>query len=802
MNWRDIKLLMIEDDPDYIEFLADLISQSKTGIRHIKHATTLKQALEFLDSGIFDVALVDLHLPDSTGLDTLRKVREKAPNLPIVVLTAQQEEDYEEKALRTGAQEFLLKEEAMPRLLVRVMRYAMERMRAHIELRESQHRQKVILESAQAGLLMVDPLDHIIVDVNQTALDMMMRTREEVIGRNCQNFVCPNDKDNCPITGLGQTLERSERELMKADGSLMPILKTANTIHLEGRDLLLETFVDFSEAKEAREFLEAAKEKLVNEVKKRTRQLEVAKNQWEATFDAVPDLIAIIGRDQRIIRANRAMARKLNTTPADLVGQLCCMLMHDRDDPIPNCPHCRMLEDSSEHILEIWESKFDSDFLVSTSPLSDANGQIYASVHVARDISNLKKAERNLQGQVEFMNTIIETIPAPIFIKRADGVYTGCNKAFADFWGKPREEIIGRTVSDVAPLENAALHQEKDSAMFQNPGVQVYEAKIENKTLGTRDVVIYKAAYQQESGVIGGLVGVLVDITERKQMEDQLVRAQKLEAIGILAAGIAHEINTPTQYIHTNVEYLEGAFGYCEELAQTLAAVAEGIEQGKPSGQLLELAQNALGREDMEDHKEEVGDALASTLEGVERITKIVESMRYFSHPGTEEKEFLNLNEAVEHAITVSRNEWKYYAEVETFLEPDLPRVLGYAAPLNQVLLNLIVNAAQAISQHLGASPEKLGKISVTTKKNGSMVAVYIKDNGPGIPAEVLPKIFDHFFTTKEIGKGTGQGLALAHNVVVDKHSGTIDVETEEGKGTTFIVQLPIAPDGEMKNQF
>ena len=148
MNWRDIKILVVEDDPHYIEFIADLISQSQTGIRHIRHATTVRKALESLDSEHFDVALLDLHLPDSMGLETLRRVREKAPSLPIVVLTAQQENDYEEKALKAGAQEYLLKEEVLPRLLIRVMRYAMERKRAEIELQESRERQKVILESA------------------------------------------------------------------------------------------------------------------------------------------------------------------------------------------------------------------------------------------------------------------------------------------------------------------------------------------------------------------------------------------------------------------------------------------------------------------------------------------------------------------------------------------------------------------------------------------------------------------------------------------------------------------------------
>ena len=174
------------------------------------------------------------------------------------------------------------------------------------------------------------------------------------------------------------------------------------------------------------------------------------------------------------------------------------------------------------------------------------------------------------------------------------------------------------------------------------------------------------------------------------------------------------------------------------------------------------------------------------------RITKIVDSMRYFSHHGAEQMELLDLNKAIEHAITVSRNEWKYYAEITTDLDPQLPKVLGLAAPLNQVLLNIIVNAAQAISCKFGEMTGETGNINISTKQIDHQVEVHITDNGSGIPKDILPNIFNPFFTTKDIGKGTGQGLALAHTVVVDKHQGQIDVRTEEGVGTTFIIQLPI----------
>ena len=271
-----------------------------------------------------------------------------------------------------------------------------------------------------------------------------------------------------------------------------------------------------------------------------------------------------------------------------------------------------------------------------------------------------------------------------------------------------------------------------------------------------------------------------------------MIRSQKLEAIGLLAAGIAHEINTPTQFIHTNVEFLAEAFNDCSEVVNQISIVTKGLKEGKPRSELLQEVLDDFDQNEFAEMREEVQDALNGTLEGVERITRIVDSMRYFSHPGSDKKELLDINNAIEHAITVSKNEWKYYADIVTDLDANLPQILGYSAPLNQVLLNIIVNAAQAISDSIGDSPERKGKISISTQQADKMVEIRIVDNGPGIDEKVIPNIFDPFFTTKKIGKGTGQGLALAHSVVVDKHEGSIEVKSRLGEGATFIIQLPI----------
>jgi signal transduction histidine kinase len=178
-------------------------------------------------------------------------------------------------------------------------------------------------------------------------------------------------------------------------------------------------------------------------------------------------------------------------------------------------------------------------------------------------------------------------------------------------------------------------------------------------------------------------------------------------------------------------------------------------------------------------------------LDGVERVSKIVRAMKEFSHPGEGEKTLIDLHHAIETTITVARNEWKYVAEIQTDFDPSVNVVPGYAADLNQVFLNIIINAAHAIGDTIKEGDSK-GTITVQTFRHKKMAEIRLMDTGTGIPESIIKKIFDPFFTTKEVGKGTGQGLAISYDVIVNKHNGTLQVESEPGKGTTFIIQLPL----------
>ena len=291
--------------------------------------------------------------------------------------------------------------------------------------------------------------------------------------------------------------------------------------------------------------------------------------------------------------------------------------------------------------------------------------------------------------------------------------------------------------------------------------------------------------------MVVGYDGMFEDITERRILREQLLQAQKLESVGQLAAGIAHEINTPVQYIGDNVRFLRDSFDSLVTLNGMYHLLLERACDGTLNAALLEQVSAAVQKADVDYILEEIPKAFTQTLEGVSRVAGLVGAMKEFSHPGTGEKVPLNLNHAIENTVTVTRNEWKYVAEMKLDLEADLPLVSCLPGAFNQVILNLIINAAHAIADVVQAGTITKGLISIETRSIGAGVEIRIQDNGGGIPEAIRTRIFDPFFTTKEIGKGTGQGLAIARSVVVDKHQGSIDIETEAGRGTTFVIRLP-----------
>ncbi len=315
------------------------------------------------------------------------------------------------------------------------------------------------------------------------------------------------------------------------------------------------------------------------------------------------------------------------------------------------------------------------------------------------------------------------------------------------------------------------------------------------RTGGARTMKVISSPIHDQSGHVVAAIETIEDVTEKLRMESELAQAQKLESVGRLAAGIAHEINTPTQYVGDNLEFLQMACGNLANLAKVVPAVLAATgDSALPPG-LLSEARRLLEMANLHYVTEQVPRALEQSIEGVGRIATIVQAMKEFSHPGMAEKTPVDLNQCILSTATVSRNEWKYVADLVLDLEDGLPQVSCFPGDFNQAILNMIVNAAHAIADVVGEGGEK-GTITVSTQQRDAWVEVRIADTGPGIAEEIRGQIFDPFFTTKEVGRGTGQGLAIARHVIVEKHGGSLVVESVAGKGAVFVVRLPLGDSG------
>lgn len=280
---------------------------------------------------------------------------------------------------------------------------------------------------------------------------------------------------------------------------------------------------------------------------------------------------------------------------------------------------------------------------------------------------------------------------------------------------------------------------------------------------------------------------------EKEKLHIRLLQSQKLESVGQLAAGIAHEINTPLQYVESNVRFFAEAFQGAGDLIHRYDSLAADARQDRLESKAVTEIADSKEKVEWEYYAEEIPQALEQTGDGLSQVSRIIRALKEFSHPGTKEKTLTNINRIIENALTIASHEWKHFATIENNLDPAIPQIACLADEMGQVILNIVVNAAHAIAGKItDSSRDTAGVITVSSRRVGGFIEIRIEDSGTGVPKAIQDRIFEPFFTTKEVGRGSGQGLSIARDVVEVKHGGTITFESEEGVGTTFTVLLPI----------
>ena len=396
------------------------------------------------------------------------------------------------------------------------------------------------------------------------------------------------------------------------------------------------------------------------------------------------------------------------------------------------------------------------------------------------------------EKEANYLSQVLDESTNEIYVFDAESLhFISVNKGAETNSGYDKSEFESLTPLDLKPnYDKASFEEVLEPLRSGRLTHSVFETSHRRKDGSTYPVHVHLQAFNVHDRSV--FAASITDITEQQKLEEQLLQAKKLESIGQLAAGVAHEINTPAQFVTDNLRFLKESFEDINCLNQAYANLFNAARDGNVAAEILEEVKSAVNEADPDYLFEEIPDALKQSLDGIIHVSNIVRAMKEFSHPGGKERELIDFNKIIANTITVASNEWKYVAEIETDLADDLPMVPCLSQEITQVVLNLIINASQAIADTLDESNGEKGVIRIRTRALNEQAELTIADNGSGIPKKVQDRIFDPFFTTKEVGKGTGQGLSMAYTTIVEKHQGTLSFESEEGRGTKFIVRLPL----------
>jgi PAS domain S-box-containing protein len=397
-----------------------------------------------------------------------------------------------------------------------------------------------------------------------------------------------------------------------------------------------------------------------------------------------------------------------------------------------------------------------------------------------RQAAELERSQQALLLAHERVAAIFRYAPTGMAKLARDGTILAANPALARLLGQPEDQLAGQNMEAFVHPDDVTRIRELLRDTLDAEDRRDCEIRLVD---GQGSMVwaswVASAVHEEERGALSAIV-VIADRTEARRLEIELRHAQKLEAIGRLAAGVAHELNTPIQFIGDNVDFLGDA------ATQLLAAATAGSEVNGsrgPAAYTLELDYLA----------QEIPDAVRQTRDGVSRVATIVRALKSFAHPAAPGEQPADLNQALTDTLTVARSELRRVDRIVTDLG-ELPPVTCSAGDLNQVLLNLLINAADAAAET--QTSDAPGQITVRSRHAGDQVVIEVSDTGPGIPDELRDNIYEPFFTTKPVGRGTGQGLALARNVIVERHGGTLGYTSIPGQGTTFIIKLPVSGRG------
>jgi PAS domain S-box-containing protein len=789
-------ILLIDDDDVFrLVIKATLTSQGF----EVAEAHNGQEGINLARTSNPDLVLSDLYMDNGDGYSVLEELSkaEATASIPVIIMTGQGDVEKFRRGMELGAVDFLQKPFDEKTLLAAI--HARLRHREHVrqEAEQMLRLQATALDAAANGIVITDVQGRILM-ANKAFTTLTGYSLAEAKGLNPR--VLKSGRHEKAFYGeMWQTILdgrvwHGELINRRKDGTLYPEEMTITPV--ADKQGQITHFI--------------AIKRDISERRSSEERLKASQALYYSLLESLPVCLFRKDVEGRLTFANTRFCRAIQRTweeiegktdfdlfPADLAAK------YQHDDRLV-IEHGKALETVERNVTPDGQAH---SVQVIKSPVYEADGRISGMQGIFWDVTEQRLAEEALRESVERFRVLFENSSDAIMVLTREG-FTTCNPAALKLFGcQTVEQLVQLHPGQLSPVRQP---DGKDSMVAANERIveALERGKVCFEWMHRRAdgeefpaEVMLTAFTHRDRQMIQATVRDLSERIradkQRAAIEVQLRHAQKLESIGQLAAGIAHEINTPTQYVGDNLRFLQDAFKDLLQLLRSYAELLAASRQGPAGETLIAATESAVQKADLEYLMAEIPKAIEQSLGGVDRVAKIVRAMKEFSHPGAKEKTRTDLNHAIDSTITVARNEWKYVADLKTDFAPALPLVPCLPDEFNQVILNLIINAAHAIADVVGEGNKGKGTITVSTRRLDAQVEVRIQDTGTGIPEKTRNRIFEPFFTTKPVGKGTGQGLAIARSVVVDKHGGTIDFETETGKGTTFIIRLPLAANKE-----
>jgi PAS domain S-box-containing protein len=658
-------------------------------------------------------------------------------------------------------------------------------------IRNTEQLLRAVIDSFDAGLCILDS-DGRIVDTNQAWGTMLARASGD---RGATSFFALADT---AAAGLGELTREAATEVRHMlENQTSRVTSTHQVETAEGQRWWRMRVDPVRGHGAARAVLTLADETNAVRTQEELRQATREASRLALVAQHMEDGVVIADAEGRIEWVNDAFTELSGYTRTEAVGRPRVELLGT--DAVPSAD-LSTLPIGGSIVLPVFESRTKNGRLCWLQAVLyrvvDDEG-IVRLMAVERDVTKQYKAEQAQQAaknraealtgelsvEKAVLTGVISAVPHLIYWKDREGRYVGHNAAFLTTRGLPAgSDLTGRIESEVGvPDDLSSLLSELEARVLDTGEPIVdHHATVTGPDYSVRAVLISVLPQPAGDGGVGGVIGIGADVTRISALERQLNQTNRLEAIGQLAAGIAHEINTPIQFVSDNSRFVEQSF------TQLLGALTQ------LRGPIAEIDPEI----DLDFLITEVPTALTESLEGLSRVAQIVRAMKDFSHPGHGRGD-VDLNRAVESTVQVARNEWKYHAELTLDLGGDVGLVPCYEGELKQVILNLIVNSAHAVQAASANRGGGLGHITVRTGRTPDAITITITDDGIGMDQATQRRIFDPFFTTKEVGKGTGQGLSMAYASIVQKHGGAINVESSPDAGAEFTISLPARIEGE-----